>query len=190
MWLDRVKRSYGDRLEVTWKAFQLEQANSKEGPEWKVWELPDRHQARSLVAAVAGEAARRQGNEAFEKFHLGLLSARHGGESRIPLNEDESMLNVAENAGLDLDRFGQDLQDRSLLEVIAQNHTEGAEKHGVFGTPTFVFEDGSAGYLKTFIPDEDDSVDFFEHFVALTSGRSYFGEHKRPQPPWPKGAVS
>ncbi len=54
MWLDRVKRVYGDRLEISWKNFQLEQANSKEGPEWKVWEQPDEHERRSLVAAMAG----------------------------------------------------------------------------------------------------------------------------------------
>ena len=189
MWLDRVKRHYGDGLEIEWKNFQLEQVNSKEEAEWKVWELADERDARSLVAAVAGEAARRQGVEAFERFHLGLLTARHGGEGRVPLNESEAVARVAEEAGLDVERFKKDLRDRSLLDVIARDHTEAAEEHGVFGTPTFVFEDGSASYLKTFIPPEDDSVAFFEHFVALASHRSYIGEIKRPQPPWPKGAV-
>ena len=189
MWLDRVKRVYGDRLEISWKNFQLEQANSKEGPEWKVWEQPDEHERRSLVAAMAGEAARRQGAEAFERFHLALLTARHGGEDRLPLNEEEPIVGIAEKAGLDVGRFREDLRDRSLLDIIARDHTEAAETHGAFGTPTFVFDTGNAGYLKIFIPPEEDSVAFFEHFVALTRGSSFMGELKRPQPPWPKGAV-
>ena len=41
MWLDRVKRTYKDDLDITWKNFSLQQVNSKEGPEWKVWEQSD-----------------------------------------------------------------------------------------------------------------------------------------------------
>ena len=189
MWLDRVKKDYGDALEISWKNFQLEQINSKEGPEWKVWEQPDEHERRSLVAAMAGEAAKRQGADAFGRFHLALLTARHGGEGRLPLNEEEPIVRIAEKAGLDADRFRQDLRDRSLIDIIARDHTEAAETHGVFGTPTFVFETGNAAYLKTFIPPEEDSVAFFEHFVSLTSDMSFIGELKRPQPPWPKGAA-
>ncbi len=189
MWLDKVKQSYGDRLEITWKNFQLEQVNNKEESDRKVWDLADQHEGRSLVAAMAGEAARRQGDEAFERFHLALLTARHGGDSRLPLNEDEGMVQVARDAGLDADRFERDLQDRALLQIIASDHKEAAETHGVFGTPTFVFDGGNAGYLKTFIPPEEESVAFFEHFVELIDNRSYVGELKRPQPPWPKGAV-
>ena len=70
-----------------------------------------------------------------------------------------------------------------------RDHTEAVEKHGIFGTPTFVFENGGSAYLKTFIPPAEDSVEFFDHFVALVADRSYVGEIKRPQPPWPKGAV-
>ena len=187
MWLDRVKQEYGDNLEVTWKNFQLEQVNSKEGAEWKVWEQPDEHQQRSLVAAMAGEAARRQGEEAFHRFHLALLAARHGGEGRIALNEDEPIVDVAREAGLDIERFKEDLKDRSLLDRIASDHTEAVESHGVFGTPTFLFESGNTAYLKTFIPPEDEAVDLFEHFVAMMADSPFLGEIKRPQPPWPKG---
>ena len=189
MWLDKVKAVYGDNLQIRWKNFQLEQANSKEGPDWKVWEQPNEHQARSLLAAMAGEAARRQGDEAHERFHLALLTARHGGEGRIPLNEEEPIVRLGEEAGLDAGKLREDLRDRSLLRIVGDDHTEAAREHGVFGTPTFVFENGNAGYLKTFIPPEEDSVGFFEHFVAITCHRSYIGELKRPQPPWPKGAI-
>ena len=189
VWLDRVRKVYGDSPDITWKNFQLEQVNSKEGPEWKVWEQPNERQARSLVAARAGEAARRQGKEAFERFHLALLRARHGGRGRIPLNEEEPITRVAEESGLDVAQLKEDMKDPSLLENIARDHTDAVDNHGVFGTPTFMFENGNTVYLKTFIPPEEDSIAFFEHFVALMSDRPYWGELKRPQPPWPKGSV-
>ena len=189
MWLDRVKRGYGQEIEVRWKQFQLDQINSKHEPEWKVWEQPDHHQSRSLVAAMAGESVRRSEPLAFEAFHLALLKARHGGNGRIALNQEAPIIELAGGVGLNTDRLAKDLQDRSLLEVVGRDHTEAAEKHGAFGTPTFIFENGNAGYLKSFIPPEDESVPFFEEFVSMMGGRSYVGEVKRPQPPWPKGSV-
>ena len=189
MWLDRVKGIHGGSVQVNWKNFNLQQVNSKDDSDPKVWEQPDLHEARALLASVAGEAARRQGDDAFDRFHLALLTARHGSEDRIPLNEDEPLIKIAEEAGLDAGRFREDLKDPELLKVIARDHTEAVEEHGVFGTPTFVFEDGSSAYLKTYIPPEEDTASFFEHFVGLMANRSYVGEVKRPQPPWPKGAV-
>jgi hypothetical protein len=72
---------------------------------------------------------------------------------------------------------------------VARDHEESVETHGAFGTPTFIFENGQSSYIKTFIPPEEESMETFEHFVGLMSKRSYIGEVKRPQPPWPKGAV-
>ena len=189
MWLDRVKQEYGDNLHVTWRNFSLEQVNSKEGPDWKVWDQPDSYESRSLLSLRAGEAARLQGTDAFEQYHLALLTARHGGDGRIVLNQVEPLVAVAQQVGLDVGRLREDLRDPELLKNIARDHTEAVEVHGVFGTPTFVFDTGNAVYLKSFIPPADESVAFFEHFVALMSNRSYVGELKRPQPPWPKGAV-
>ena len=190
MWLDRVKSNSEHEFNVTWKNFQLQQVNSKEEPEWKVWELPDHHDARSMVAAVAGEAALRQGTDAHERFHLALLTARHGQEQRVALNEDAAVADIAEQTGLDVARFREDLKDQSLVQKVADDHTEAAQVHGVFGTPTFVFENGNSVYLKSFIPPEEDAGAFFGHFVGLMRDMSFVGEMKRPQPPWPKGAVS
>ena len=189
MWLDRVKKEYGDNLDISWKNFSLQQINSQEGPEWKVWQQVDLHEARSLLASVAGEAAKRQGGEAFDRFHLALLTARHGGGDRIALNEDQPLIDIARQAGLDIERFEKDLADPELVQLVGRDHEESAEQHGAFGTPTFVFENGQSAYLKTFIPPEEESVETFEHFVGLMSARSYIGEVKRPQPPWPRGAV-
>jgi predicted DsbA family dithiol-disulfide isomerase len=189
VWLHRVKQVYGERLDITWKHFSLEQVNSDNGPEWKVWDQPDTYSSKSLVALRAGEAARRQGAEAFERFHLDLLTARHGGNGRISLDQIDPLLAVAGGAGLDAGRLRQDMADPALLDSIARDHTDAVERLGVFGTPTFVFENGGTAYLKLFIPPPDDSIAFFEHFVAIAAQRQFVGELKRPQPPWPKGAL-
>ena len=187
MLLHRVKQVYGDRLDITWKHFSLEQVNSGDQAS-KVWETPDITKAQALVAQVASEAAKRQGAELFERFHLALMEARHGGQGRIRLNDPAPMLELAAGNGLDPDRLREDMADPAMAEAVGRDHTEAVERHGVFGTPTFVFEDGAAIYLKTLVPPEEDSVAFFEHFVALAAGRRYMGEMKRPQPPWPRGA--
>ena len=193
MWLDTVKQGYGDDLQITWKHFSLEQNShdlqaGEESDGWKVWEQSEDYEGRSILALRAAEAAKRQGAEAFDKFHMALLKARHGGEGRVALNEVEPLAEVARDAGLDEGRFLEDLKDRDLLENVGRDHTEAVE-NGVFGTPTFVFENANAAFVKTFIPPEEDRVAFFEHFAALFNHRTYLGEIKRPQPPWPRGAV-
>ena len=187
MWLDKVKRVYGDNLDITWKNFSLEQVNNKE-PENKVWEREDVTQARSLLGQIAGEAARSQGADLHEKFHLALLIARHGGDGRIALNEEQPLVDLAEQVGLDVERFKADLKDPELAKKIGREHEE-ATAEGIFGTPTFVFENGQSCYIKTFIPPDEDALAEFEHFIAIASDRPYIGEIKRPQPPWPKGAL-
>jgi predicted DsbA family dithiol-disulfide isomerase len=187
VWLDKVKRVYGDDLDITWKNFSLEQVNNKE-PENKVWDREDVTQARSLLSQIGAEAARNQGPELYEKFHLALLIARHGGDSRLALNEEAPLIELAGQIGLDVERFKADLKDPGHAKKIGQEHEE-AVGEGIFGTPTFVFENGQTCYIKTFIPPDEDALAEFEHFVAIACDRPYIGEIKRPQPPWPKGAL-
>jgi len=64
VWLDKVKKAYGDNLNITWRNFSLEQNahNLKEGldSDWKVWDQDDPSQGRSLLSQIAAEAAKRQ----------------------------------------------------------------------------------------------------------------------------------
>ena len=190
MWLDQVKQEYGDNLQINWRHFSLEQINSRNGPDWKVWEQMDVREARALLASVAGEAAKRQDDpEAFDRFHLALLTARHAG-GRMPLNEDEPLIALAEEAGLDVEQFKKDLDDPDVLATVVADHEAATtQENGVFGTPTFLFENGHTAYMKTFIPPAGEAVEVFDSFVSLFGGRTYIGEIKSPQPPWPKGAV-
>jgi predicted DsbA family dithiol-disulfide isomerase len=182
VWLDTVGRQLGDRLRVNWRYFPLEQVNSAEGPEWKLWEQPDNFRSRGRPAFQAAVAAREQGEDAFRRFHLALLRAKH--EQDQDHSQRETLLGVAESVGLDMDRFRRDLSDRALLPKIGVDYTEGRERHGVFGTPTFVFPNGAAAYLKLRpAPPEADARGLFEEFVRTVRDRPYLTEIKRPRKP-------
>jgi predicted DsbA family dithiol-disulfide isomerase len=182
VWIDSVKAVLGDRLQVRWRYFPLEQVNSVEGPEWKLWEQPADYKSRGRDAFHGAIAARNQGEEAFERFHLALLHAKHvDGKEH---SQRETLLEAASAANLDLARFELDLDDRSLLAKIGPDYDEARERHGVFGTPTFVFPDGASAYIKMrpAAPTED-AVTVFEDFVEVVQGRRYIAEIKRPVKP-------
>jgi hypothetical protein len=186
VWLHKAAAD-GVELDVTWRAFVLDEVNRKEG-DAPTWEKPEGERGRSLLSLVAGKAAVRQAPELFETFHRAVLAARHDG-ARIRLDIPAPLLEIAEKVGLDTDRLKRDMDDPELLAAVAADHTEASETHGVFGTPTFLFDSGQSVFVKTFIPPDDEAADALTHFVGLMSERSYIGEVKRPQPPWPKGAV-
>ena len=183
MWLSKVKETLGEAVQIDWQPFSLDQVNSKEGPEWKAWDQPN-----ALVALRAGEAARRQGPQAFDTFLLALLRARH--EDRRNLEDEETVIDAAKVAGLDVARFREDLADKALLEDIAKSHTRAAEELGVFGVPTFEFPNGATTFLKTYRPKDEEAVEMFDALWKVMSTWKYVGEMKRPQPPWPSGVFS
>ena len=184
MWLDKARLA-GFEIDVRWRAFVLDQGNRTEC-EIPIWELPVEERGRSLMALIAGKAAMRQGK--FDQFHMAVLRARHSSE-RIRLDRLEPLIELAEKIELDIAQFNRDMMEPGLLAEIVSDHNEAVNTHGVFGTPTFVFENGQSAFVKTFVPPDDEAADALEHFVGLFERRGYIGEVKRPQPPWPKGAV-
>lgn len=84
----------------------------------------------SLNAAVAARAAQEQGK--FWEYHELLYRNQSGGFSV------EKLLGLANEAGLDVERFEEDLSspDR-YTKVVAEDFREGQER-GISGTPTFV----------------------------------------------------
>tara|TARA_B100001146_G_C15993224_1_gene353528 strand:- start:96 stop:674 length:579 start_codon:yes stop_codon:yes gene_type:complete len=185
IWLARVKEELGEDLEINWRSFALEQVNSKEGDDWKAWEQGDTYVSRGLWPLRGGVAARAQGTDAHNEYMEKLLRAKH--VEREDVRTRESIIYIAVAAGLDVEEFTRVIDDPSTLARIGEDH-EVALEYGVFGTPTFVFEDGTAAFLKMFTPPEDESLSAFNDFMSIASSRKYFGELKRPQPPWPRGS--
>lgn len=158
--------------------------NSKEGEEWKAWEQGEAYVSRGLWPLRGGIAAREQGATAHNNYMEKILHLKH--VEREDVRTRESIIAIADAVDLEIGQFTSSLDNPETLAQIGIDHEE-ALTHGVFGTPTFVFEDGTAAFLKMFTPPEDESLSAFKDFMSIASSRKYFGELKRPQPPWPRG---
>lgn len=182
LWLKDVKCEMGDQLEITWRYFPLEQVNSVEGPEWKLWEQPEGYVSRGRSAFHGAIAARNQGEVAFTAFHYGLLDAKHvDGKNH---GRRAVVVEVAGAAGLDVPRFERDLDDYSLLTVLGTDYEYGRDELGVFGTPTLVFEDGASAYLKMLPPaPAAEAMESWALITDLLQTRLYIAEIKRPSKP-------
>ena len=185
MWLAMVKKELGDGLQINWRSFVLEQVNSEEGDDWKAWDQGSDYVSRGLWALRGGIAARAQGTEAHSAYMEKILHIKH--VEREDIRTRDAVIAVGKTAGLDMSDFAAELDDPVTLQAIGEDH-ESALELGIFGTPTFVFEDGTSAFLKMFTPPEDEAMGAFSDFMGIASDRKYFGELKRPQPPWPRDA--
>lgn len=154
--------------------------NSKE-PGWKLWEQADGYPSRGLKAFRAAEAARRQGHAAFEAFHMALLRARH--EQKTNISDPVILLAVASAARLDVSRFEKDLSNPAALQRLAADHTFAVDKLGAFGTPTLVFPEEQAVYVKMAVPPDEECSALFDEVSGMIMGRRYVQELKRPRRP-------
>jgi len=174
--VEGVRRSGERSLEARWRYFSLTQVNSKDEG-WTVWDAPASEHVRGRLAFAAAEAARRQ--DRFEELHETLLLARHRDQADI---EDRGVVDrLAIGAGLEIERFRRDLADSSILEALARDHTEAVTVHGVFGTPTFVFADGPAAYVRLAESAVDNGVvEVFDNLVTVAAREPRILEIKRP----------
>ena len=179
--IDNVRRS-GRDVEVRWRYFSLTQVNSKDDG-WTIWDAPDSDRVRGRLAFQAAEAARRQGR--FESLHMPLLQARH--RDRLDLDEPSVVREVATAAGLDMDRFEADLASPDILDRLRDDHTQAVGAEGIFGTPTFVFEDGASAYVRLARPVEGESPDVvFDRLLEVAASEPRILEIKRPVRPSPE----
>ncbi len=180
VWLQRVKEEMGAKLTINWKYFSLEQINNQQGPQWKIWEQAEDYRSRGLRAFGAAEAARHQGEAAFSSFHIALLRARH--EQNRDIADMKTLIEVAESVKLEMPQFQKDLSDRQLLAKLAEDHTFAVETLGVFGTPTLVFPERQAVFLKMSPPPPpEESLSVFAEVRHLAEQRQYIKEIKKPQ---------
>mgnify|MGYP001813691051 CR=1 FL=1 len=174
-----------DELDIHWRFFSLHQVNHDGEDDWRVWEQPlsgaeweESSYAMALRTFWAAEAASRQGQEAFRRFHLAVLRERH--QRGHKLGEPEMLRAMADSADLDLTAFDRDLGDPACLDRLAQDHTR-AEALDVFGAPTFVFPGAGPAYLKlTRVLTVEEALGFWSEFHSTVATRPYVLEIKRP----------
>jgi predicted DsbA family dithiol-disulfide isomerase len=169
----------GERnVRVNWRFFSLAQVNHRADPpdEWTVWDAPESEPVKGRLAFKAAEAARRQGR--FDALHAELLDARH--RDRLDIENPEVVMQVAERAGLDVERFRRDLADPTILHRLERDHTEARDTHGVFGTPTLVFPHGAAYLRLARVLDGADALRVFDAVAGTIDLEPEVLEIKRP----------
>lgn len=179
--LQNVRDSGERELEVRWRYFSLTQVNSKDDG-WTVWDAPESERVRGRLAFKAAEAARRQ--DGFEDFHMRLLRARH--LDRVDIDDIDVLERVADESGLERDRFRKDVADPKILAALSRDHCGAVAEYGVFGTPTLVFPGGAAAYLRlSEAPEAPDSLRIFDRVVSIAAEEPRILEIKRPVKPSP-----
>ncbi len=174
--IEAVRRSEERTVEPRWRYFSLTQVNSKDEG-WTVWDAPPSEPVRGRLAFAAAEAARRQ--DRFEALHEAMLLARH--RDRADIDDRNVIEKLAIEAGLDVARFGRDLDDPTILEPLKRDHMDAVATHGVFGTPTLVFAAGPAAYVRlSESAIENGVIDVFDHLVTVAAGEPGILEIKRP----------
>ena len=179
--LDSIRDSNERRVDVSWRYFSLSQVNSRQ-ESWTVWDAPESELVKGRLAFKAAEAARRQ--QRFDRFHMALLRARH--RDRVNIDNPHEIEKVAAASGLDLERFREDVASRDILHALARDHEEARRRYGVFGTPTFVFPNGGAAYVRLAEqPVDGDAARIFDEIVNIASREPSILEIKRPTRPEP-----
>lgn len=184
-WLNQVKDKLGDRLQVTYRAFPLEQVNQQD-PDKKVWEYPNDGKSSTMRAYQAAHAAAKQGEDALRKVQDGLYARRHADGRNLA--GQRVLESIADEAGLDMDRFREDLKSDEVFLTVRDEYLKGRDEISVFGTPTIVFDNGNASYLKfTWHETDEEALEFFYNFVDIVRDRPEVLEIKRPTPAAPQG---
>lgn len=145
-------------LRFDWRHFSIYQhdydvrnergAASNGQPYWQLWnqkiEEQDGSGCKGLLPFLASAAARRQGEEAYRRFRLGLLRAAH--REYRPLDRG-TILEVARVAGLHMPTFLEEMNNPESRTVLAQEHTS-AVGADVVSTPTVVFPGSHTAHLR------------------------------------------
>jgi len=178
VWLHSVKEALGEKIDIHWKCFSLEQDHSTRGEDFKLWDHPE-IESRSLKALQAAKCAQAQGNPLFDPFHLLLYEAFH--KEKRDTTRDDILQEIAQEAHLDVQRFMEDLRSDASRQWVGADHREAEEKYEVFGVPTLVFEEKWPFFLKLGrLPDsQEENVSFLKEIKAVIVGRPYLLEMKR-----------
>jgi predicted DsbA family dithiol-disulfide isomerase len=188
-WLDLAQQQAGDQLSIDWRFFSLEQMNTPEDTDWKLWEQPEDYANpngrgptnRALLAFWSLAAARQQGTVSFNRLRTALYRARH--TEKRDISQRSTIEPLAAQADLDMPRFEHDTHDRSLLDAVRDDYEAGREQHGVFGVPTICFDADNVLFLKLMqVPPAEDALPLLHDLHRDLSHRPWLAECKRPRP--------
>ncbi len=103
---------------------------------------------------------------------------------RKAIDKLDVLTGVARDAGLDLDKFLEDINDPQALKTIAADYREAKETYGVFGVPTMFTDSGASAFVKMMPPPAPDQArEVFDSVLGVVEGVPNLQEIKRPTPP-------
>jgi len=174
-----VQEKLGESLQITWKAFLLEQVNSRRELGWKAWEDPrftsrdiPPHEAVKSVLAEHGPAA-------FERYHMAVFRAYHV-HKRDVANPLE-LLAIAREVDIDTTVLAEDLRTRKYKKEVGVDHEEASEPHNIFGVPTILRDGQEPTFIKLAAGTWEGSEDLeFFYDLFKVAPRPYVLEIKKP----------
>jgi hypothetical protein len=171
-WLQLIEKS-GYPLDIHWRPFAIQMDDIK-----NYWDQPWERTNSELRGFIAAEAAKKQGDKLFQRFHIALEQAVH--EHYLELGDETTLISVAQQAGLDVDRLQKDLHDPQLAQAAKHSHIQGNEILSVSGTPTLVFASGGAYHLELGdIPLQSNALETFRAIELLTETPPYIRQLRR-----------
>lgn len=175
-WLQHLKQS-GRVFELQWKTFSLKEANRDDDAP-SVFDLKPVDSV-SILALELAKATQAAGGEMFERYHGVIFDAMHGDGKKLAADAVRTM---AQDAGLEMPAFQAEQQAGTWLQRVAGDHRDGVGRWNVFGTPTLVFDDQAAVYLKfTRVPQSpSDAAEVFDALRCLARCHPELVEIKQP----------
>jgi predicted DsbA family dithiol-disulfide isomerase len=180
--LKSIQNAPGMDLSVQWKAFSIEQQNSRKGPDYKLWEHPEAP-SKGLAALAAAKAAATLGEDVFLAFHEEVFKA--GCVRFENIGEEGVLLGASQRAGMDVNRFKADMKASAFWNAVGEDHREARDLHNIFGAPTLIFDKGRPVYVKLAeLPTSAaERLSLFELIRDMAEDRPYLMELKRPDLP-------
>jgi DSBA-like thioredoxin domain len=170
-WLDRVAAARPE-LSIAWRTFSLKEVNRHEDePSW----LIARARPSVSVLALALAHAARAGD--FDRYHHAVFEAMHREERKL---DDDDLMAIAKDCGV------QSFDRGHWTASVGAEHKEAVALHGVYGTPTLLF-DGTGAYVRlTGFPESDEeAVELLDSLAGVAAGRLNLVEVFRPDGPHP-----
>src|SRR5688572_20284359 len=171
-WLQLIEKS-GLAVDIHWRPFAIQMDDRKD-----YWNQSWQTANSELRGFIAAEAAKKQGGRLFQQFHNALEQAVH--EKFLELGDESTLIAAAQEAGLDVQRFREDLHDPQLASVAKHSHIQGNETLNISGTPTLVFPSGGAYHLELGdIPSQPNALETFRAIEFLVETPPYIRQLRR-----------
>lgn len=168
-WFDSVPD-----LKVRWATFSLKEVN-RHAEDPPVLD-PDSPPSVSILALALSHAAR---DADFGSYHHAVFDAMHREERKVG---HEDLFEFAADAGVDVGAF-QAIQG-SWVSRVRDEHYDGVERWGVYGTPTFLLGSAAAYVRLQFDPAAgEDPRDLLEALNRTASASVDLVELFRPEGP-------